>query len=179
MTYDWVGLEQKLDGVVDDMFAEDVTLIPWVSGDTVYIPGEEGPDPTRKVVATQGCFVTPGASLVGEGGRATGGGFNTQVLESECWLSVTLDRIGGSVTLWRTYDRVFLPLRGWFSISYLDDSATLRPNIHLIRTHDIAWGLGAPSTIVTPAMKNQLYYDARGNRFYRAMGTTSSDWVVV
>lgn len=178
--FDWTDLENTLDWVVDQRFAEAMTLIPWIDGQTVFTPGEEGPDLTRQpMVVTTGCFVTPGASLIGEAGRATGGGFNTQVLENECWVSVTLEKLGGSIASWRAGDRVFMPRRGWFSISYLDSSATLRPNIHLIAAHDIAWGMGSPNSTVVPSMQNQLYFDARGQRFYRAYDTTNTGWAVI
>lgn len=180
--FDWTNLIDSLDSTINDRLGEAVVLIPWNKQSGIYTPGEEGPDPSRKMVVTKGCFVTPGASLVGEAGRATGGGgggFNTQVLEAECWLSIKLNDLGGAIELWRDYDRVFFPMRGWFSISYIEPSATMRPNVHLIRAHDVAWGEGAPYSVVTPKIVGQLYFDSRAKKFYRAGDKTTTGWVML
>ena len=56
-----------------------------------------------------------------------------------------------------------------FSISYLEPSATYRPNIHLIRAHDIIIGTGNPtSTAVAAPGVGNMYLDADLYQFYRA-----------
>lgn len=173
----WVGLEQWADAIVDGRFGEPVWLIPWVNGTQVYTPGEQGPDPSRQMRQTQGALVTPGARLVGESGRATGGGFNTQELEAETWLSMTLDNMGGSIALWRQYDRVYFPDRDqMFSISYLEPSATRRPNIHLIYDHGIQTGDVIPTGLIVPTIANSLYFNTTNLAFYRAADTTVNNW---
>lgn len=172
---DWTAIQQRLDFIVDGRFSEPVILIPWLGGAN-YTLSEQGPDPSRKILKTTGVYVTPGAQLIGESGRATGGGFDTKLLEQECWLSITLDKIG-SVTNWVQYDRVYFKDRDLFyNISYVEPSATLRPNIHLIIEHDITTGESSPLGIVTPTKVNDLYFDTQGSRFYRATALTNNDW---
>lgn len=178
----WTALARQVDYVVDGRFAEPVVLIPWMKGTGIYTPEDEGPDPTRRVVSTTGVFVTPGANLVGESGRATGGsggGFNTQMLEQEVWLSITTDKID-DVTAWREYDRVYFPDRNrFYNISYVEDSATYRPNIHLIRDRDLMMGNGSPVSVATPHQLSTIYFDEDQMQFWRATGTTSADWVAI
>lgn len=177
---DWTALEQRLDYIVDGRFAEPVILIPWVKGTTVYITAEEGPDPSRKMLVTTGCYVTPGAAITGEAGRALGGGFNTQVVEQKVWLSVTLANIG-SITAWQSSDLVFFPMRNkFFNIDYVEDSATLRPNIYLIVEKGILTGTGSPTKVIPPS-QFALYFDTQAYDFYRAIGATgtSADWVAL
>jgi hypothetical protein len=173
----WTAFQQRVDFIVDNTFSEPVVLIPWEAGTSVYTPVEQGPDPTRQLIVTSGIFVTPGAKLVGESGRATGGsggGFGTQVLEQEVWLSITLANIGGDITAWVAGDRVYFPNRDrFYNISYVEDSATLRPNIHLIREHDIYTGKGTPlMTGIIPTEVNELYFSTLGYKFYRSVSGT-------
>lgn len=178
----WTNLEGWVDAVIDGRFSEPVILFPWVSANNVYQPGEQGPDPSRKVLSTLAVFVTPGARLIGESGRSTGGQggtFDTQVLEQEAWLSITSQSLG-PVTNWQSGDRVFLPARDlWFNISYVDTNATLRPNVHLIHEHDITDGPNIPNGIITPTDTNQLYYNTINELFYRSTGLTNQDWVAI
>lgn len=169
----WTALQQRVDFIVDGTLGEPVILIPWVGANqTVYTPVEQGPDPNRKMVVTTGIFVTPGGKLVGESGRATGGGFNTQVLEQECWMSITQSNIG-DVTNWVQYDRVYLPNRDrFYNLSYVEDSATNRPNIHLIREHDITTGEGSPLSQLAPTQTNALYFDTFSYKFYISTAPT-------
>jgi hypothetical protein len=166
----WRALQQRVDFIVDGALGEPVILIPWLGGEN-YTPAEQKPDPSRKMIISTGMFVTPGAHLVGESGKATGGsggGFGTQILEQECWLSITNSNIG-DVTNWVAYDRVYFVDRDrFYNISYVEDSATLRPNVHLIREHDIATGQGSPIGQVTPTVKDALYFDTLGYNFYRS-----------
>ena len=61
---------------------------------------------------------------------------STRIVTQDVWLSITLDKLGG-LNLWRTDDKVFFPERKqWYSISWIDQSATDRPNIHLTRIQD-------------------------------------------
>lgn len=177
----WLQLEQQVDAAVDERFGEPVVLIPWLSGTGVYTQDQQGPDPSRKLKVTTGIFVTPGARLVGESGRATGGTggtFNTQMLESEVWLSITDDNLG-PINYWRESDRVYFPDRDMmFNVSYVEPSATRRPNVHLIYEHDIITGSGSPQGRVTPSAANTLYFDYELNQVYRS-GTTNSSWVSI
>lgn len=177
---DWTALQKRVDFIVDGRFAEPVILIPWLGGED-YTPDRQGPDPSRKILITTGMNVTPGAKLIGESGRATGGtggGFNTQILEQEVWLSITLDKIG-SIRKWVAYDRVYFVMRDQFyTISYVEGSATLRPNIHLIAANDMVTGEGSPVGEVTPVSSGpQLYFDTLAKKFYRATADTNNDWV--
>jgi hypothetical protein len=177
----WRELERQVDQIVDGRFGDPVLMIPWVKEAKVFLVGEDGPDPARNPQLTTGIIVTPGAHLVGEGGRATGGsggGFNTRVLEAEVWLSVTLDNIGGDYAQWQPGDRVFMPnTMEMFEISYIEPSATFRPNIHLIREHDVQLGIGGPLGNIVPAGANGLYFDFDQFKFYRAATETSMSWV--
>lgn len=177
----WLALQQWVDYIVDGRWSETVMMFPWADGTGVYVPGEQGPDPTRKVLVSTAVLVTPGAALVGESGRATGGvggGFDTRLLEAETWMSITTDKLI-SVTNWRESDRVYFPppRDEWYNISYLDPSATRRPNIHLIREHDITAGTSIPLGLITPSQLNALYFNMTNMAFYRAVGTTDNDWV--
>lgn len=175
----WTGLETWLDQIVDSRFAEAVLLVPWVIGSGVYVEGEQGPDPSRKMIDTKAVFVTPGAQLIGESGRATGGGFDTQVLENECWISIVVDNIG-SYSNWRKSDRVYLKDRNeWYEISYFAPDATRRPNIHLVRLNDMMSSVDSPVGLVTPPNTNQLYFNSTSKRFYRATGTGPGDWELI
>lgn len=175
----WLGLEQWVDEIVDARFAEMVYIVPWADGTTVYTPGEQGPDPTRRMLVTQAVFLSPGAALVGESGRSTGGsggGFDTKLLEQECWISVMLDNIG-DITAFRESDRVYLADRDqWYTISYLADNATRRPNIHLIAVHDLTSGEDNPVNNVTPTSIGQLYFNTTNKKFYRATGSSNTAW---
>lgn len=181
---DWTALQQRVDFIVDGTFGESVFLIPWLGGDDIYTPAEQGPDPSRKMVVTTGVYVTPGANLVGESGRATGGsggGFNTQVLEQECWLSITSDKLGDASS-WVKYDRVYFKKRDkFYNISYIEDSASFRNNVHLIIEHDILTGEGSPLGVVMPVKVYDLYFDILGHGFYKAITTnpylTNKDWI--
>lgn len=178
----WQQLQQQVDAAVDGRFGDPVVLIPWLKGQGIYTQDQEGPDPDRKVKVTTGIFVTPGASLVGESGRATGGaggGFNTQMLEQEAWLSIEQDNLG-PINYWRAYDRVYFPdLDAMFNIQYVEPSATRRPNVHLIYEHDILTGEGSPQGVITPTGANVLYFDYDLNQFYRSGSTASNSWTAI
>jgi hypothetical protein len=180
MALDWRALQLRLDNLVDGRWADPIILIPWVKGSGVYLAGEEGPDPARQMRVTEGALMTPGAKLVGESGRATGGsggGFNTQVLEAEVWLSITVENLGSNwKTYWRSYDRVYAPHYGeLFNISYMEPSATYRPNIHLIRIHDTLTGIGNPLNNVASPGQGKLFFDTEMLVFYRA-GADATAW---
>lgn len=175
----WSGLQQWCDAIVDARFAEGVLMIPWADPFGIYVDGEQGPDLTRKIIDTFAVFVSPGASLIGESGRATGGGFDTKLLEDECWISIVKDNIG-SLHNWRAGDRVYLKDRNqWYNISYFAPEATRRPNFHLIQINDMLSGTDAPAGQVMPAKLYQLYFNATSKRFYRAMGLSNTAWQLI
>jgi hypothetical protein len=179
--FDWTALQQQVDYVIDGRWAEPVILIPWIAGTKVYTPTEQGPDPTRKLLKTTGIYVSAGAELVGESGSAHAQG-NARQVGQKVWLSVTTANIG-SVTSWVAGDRVYFPNRDMFyNIDFIGDSATLRPNIYLIREHDITTGEGNPVGQFVPTQANFLYFDTFANRFYRSVSLTPpnftvNDWV--
>jgi hypothetical protein len=178
----WTALQERVDYIVDGALGEPVLLIPWLGDSNIYTPIEQGPDPNRKMLDTVGMFVTPGSKLIGESGSATGAGGSTQLLEQEVWLSITMGNIG-DVTDWVKYDRVYFKDRDrFYNVSYVEDSATLRPNIHLIREHDIMTGQGNPLGQIVPTQAQALYFDTLGKRFYRSVALTPpnftvNDWV--
>lgn len=173
----WTALEQQVDFIVDGRFSEPVILIPWIAGTKVYTVNEQGPDPTRKIVKTNGIYVTAGAGLVGESGSAHAQGTTKQV-EQKVWVSITTVNIG-DVTDWVAGDRVYFPNRDrFYNVDYVEDSATLRPNIYLIREHDISTGEGNPLGQFVPAGVNGLYFDTFANRFYRSISLTPPDFTV-
>jgi hypothetical protein len=171
---DWTALQKRLDFIVDGRWGESVILIPWAKDTGIYQPGEEGPDPARKLLTTTGIYVTPGSKVVGE--MAAGGA--TQIVESECWLSITLGQLGGSLAYWRASDRIYLVNRDlMYSFSYAEDSATYRPNLHLIIVKDTLTGQGAPPLSLMPTQPNQLWFDLNSLRFYRA--DDDDNWIKI
>lgn len=181
MPVNWTAFQQRVDFIVDGTLADPVILIPWISGTQVYTPSEQVPDLTRKLRVTTGIFVTPGAKLVGESGSAVGSG--GKEVAQEAWLSITTANLGGDITYWQSGDRVYFPnLNRFYNLSYIDDSATFRPNLHLIRENDIASGEGSPIGQAAPTMVNILFFDTLGNKLYRSVSLTppnftNKDWV--
>lgn len=169
----WTALQKRLDFIVDGRWAEDVIMIPWAKGTGIYKPNEEGPDPDRKILRTQGIYVTPGSKVVGEGAQSVG---DTKLVEQECWLSITQDSLGGIV--WRTYDRIYFVDRDLtYSFNYAEASATYRPNIHLIIVKDTLVGEGPPPLSLVPNEPNQLWLDTNALKFYRA--DDDDNWVKI
>jgi hypothetical protein len=168
MVADWRVLERRVDAAVDLQFADTVVLLPWARGTEIYLPGEEGPDTTRKRRVVKGILVTPGAALVGEGGSSgggSGGGFSAQVLQSEIWLSITTDELGGDILL-PNYDRVFWPKSGeLFSISYLEISSTIVPTF-ISSAPTMSHWRGIP-IVASPGVGN-MFSTPELFQFYRA-----------
>jgi hypothetical protein len=124
------AMRQRVDGVVDWWFGEKVELHPWIRPD---VSGDGMPDPDRSIRRTRGCYVTPGAEVVGEGGTQ-GAGSTTRIVQSDIWLSITKENLGGDPWYWRSGDRVLFGERGeWFEITFIAPSATFRHNVNLVR----------------------------------------------
>lgn len=133
MATNWRALQQRLDAIVDSRFSEDIEFHPWIEGAGYASAG--GPDLSRKVLKTRAEYVTPGAAITGESGSGNSG-MSSQIVQSDVWASIQQDRLGASA-YWVKGDRVFWPLRNeWFSISYIEPSATFKPNVVLIRVKD-------------------------------------------
>lgn len=140
---DWTQLASEVDAIVDEYFSEPVELHPWLGAHSALV-SETGPDPSRKVIFTEGIYVCPGARATGEAGTVAAG-LATRVVSSDEWLSITLENLGGDPSVWLEGDRVFWPLckagqDPWHTISFVTPSATNRFNINLIRLK-----LGSPS----------------------------------
>lgn len=132
MTSPWKGLEQIVDGIVDEQFAELVEFYPWSGGQ--HVADEGALDPTRSILRTTAIYVTPGAAATGEGGTLATGMARFQSANE--WVSITRDKLGDPAN-WVMYDRVYFPERDpeqqWHSISEIVPSATDRYNVMLIR----------------------------------------------
>jgi len=65
-----------------------------------------------------------------------------------------------------------------YSQPVLDDTAQrlLYKIATLLDTWLVVRGQGSPVGVVTPAFSGQLYEQSPGHVWYRATGTTSSDW---
>lgn len=128
MVSPWKSLEQWTDRVVDEQFGEPVVLYPMMGGDTATEPSL---DPSREIITTTGIYVRPGAALTGEAGFPAMS--SAPMEEADVWLSIVSDVVGDPPIFGKD-DRVYFPDRGeWLAISFVDPSATGRPNIHLLR----------------------------------------------
>jgi hypothetical protein len=131
LTPNWLSLQQRLDQIVDDEWAEVVEIHPWATPAGGF-SNEGGPDPTRPVLVTVGMYVTAGAAAAGE---VSQGMSAAHQIDMDVWLSVQQQLLGNYQ--WVNNDRVFWPWRSeWYQISYSAPSASLRPNIHLIRLNN-------------------------------------------
>ena len=130
----WRNLQRTVDRIVDTHFAEPCEIHPWVVTSRYSSLG--GPDHSRPILKTTAIFAQPGAAVSGEGGTQ-GGGMSTRVVMQDVWTSITLDKLGRDVNMYRTGDRIYFPEREeWHEIVWVDLSATDRPNIHMVRIMD-------------------------------------------
>lgn len=128
----WHGLQQWMDGLVDNQFAEPVEFHPWHGAADDATGATSGADPNRAVLYTTAVYVVPGARATGEAGTRAAG-LATQVLQSEEWISIVGEKLGDPGS-WLAHDRIYLPERGtWHEISTVIPSATDRYNVNLIR----------------------------------------------
>lgn len=172
---DWTPLQQRVDRAVDDQWGEDVILIPWNSAE---YSGLGGPDINRDVLATRGIIDTPGDATVSQS-EGFGGPASARLLAQEIWLSITEGNLGDDWTLWKQYDRVWCIDRNqMFQVNYTAPSVTSRPKIHLIReqANGLIAGQGNPTGVITPLATNQIYFDVRSYRSYRAASRVNTSW---
>jgi hypothetical protein len=131
----WRGLQQWMDAIVDQQFAEPAEFHPWKGTVDDATGLSSGPDPERKVLYVNAIYVVPGARATGEAGTRAAG-MASQVVQSEEWISLTGEQIGDPA-MWEAHDRVYLPERGtWHEITTVTPSATDRFNVNLIRLPD-------------------------------------------
>lgn len=132
----WWALQRNMDQIVDRQFSERVVFYPWSGGQNVA--DDSAPDPTRAVLKTEAVYVTPGARGLGEAGTMASG-LASNIQSSREWLSIMSDKLGDA-SLWRSYDRVFLPDQSpnqqWHSIEKIEPSATKRYYVYLIRLQE-------------------------------------------
>jgi len=128
---DWRNVAAQLDLYVDTIWAEPTELHPMIPGD---IDSNPGPDPARSIIKTQAVFMKPGADIVGEAGAARAYGGNVHQIVQDTWISICDAKLVVDLTQWRQHDRVFFPWRDeWWEIAWISPSATMRPDIHLLR----------------------------------------------
>lgn len=140
--------QQLMDQLVDAWWAEPVEFHPWTRGDAT---SEGGPDPDRPVLIDFGAYVRPGARITGEGGTQ-GAQLSTQIVQQDVWCSITGDKVGDP-SVYGKGDRVYWPERDeWFEVSYIQQSATNRPDFHLIRLQ--------PSSVVRSSISGGILMGA-------------------
>lgn len=131
----WRRLERMVDSRADRVWGEPVELHPYKPGDAI---NEASPDASRGVVYTRGVFMMPGSATTGEGAGAGSSGVDMKTVTNQMWVSIT-ERNLPNLHTWTPEDRVYLPERDdWYQFSYIQPSATGRPNIYLTRLQDDA-----------------------------------------
>jgi hypothetical protein len=144
---DWRVLQQRMDGIVDDQFAEPVHLIPWSGGQRVSDEGQQ--DSQRVVIRTVGVYRTSGAPTADV--EAPGINANTQVAQE--WVEITEYNMGDPGN-WNAYDRVFLPdqlpNQQWHTIQSVIPDATKRYHVMLIRLQQGPGWQAEPETWTPP-----------------------------